>query len=72
MRHPFLAILDDEIKDGVDGVICEMDNESVAQAIIDLYNDKEKQERIINFLKSHDYGNEQEVEKIYALIDDGD
>ena len=57
-----------QLTDGVDGVICEMDNESVAQAILDLHNDKEKQSRIVDYLKSHDYGDENEVEKIYQLI----
>lgn len=58
-----------QLTDGVDGVICEMDNESVARAILDLYNDKEKQQRIVEHLKSHDYGDEKEVEKIYQLIE---
>ena len=58
-----------QIKDGIDGVICDMDNDSVARSIIDLYHDKEKQNRIIDYLKSHDYGNKKEVEKIYKLIE---
>ena len=57
-----------QVIDGVDGVICEMDNESVAQAITDLIYDKEKQDQIINYLRSHDYGNEAEVQKIYNLL----
>lgn len=58
-----------QVMDGVDGVICGMDNESVAQAIIDLVQDKGKQMKIIDYLHSHDYGNEAEVEKIYELLD---
>ena len=57
-----------QVIDGVDGVICEMDNESVAHAIIDLANSAEKQNVIIDYLRSHDYGNEAEVEKIYELV----
>lgn len=57
-----------QIKDGVDGVIVPMDNQGCADGIVNLINDKTKQEEIINYLKTHDYGNEKEVEKIYNLI----
>lgn len=57
-----------QVIDGVDGVICDMDNESVAQAIVDLAQNKEKQMEIIDYLQTHDYGNEAEVEKIYRLV----
>lgn len=57
-----------QVKDGFDGVICGMDNESVAHAIVDLAQDRGKQKRIIDYLCSHDYGNEAEVEKIYRLV----
>ena len=57
-----------QLTDGIDGVICEMDNESVAQAIYDLAHDKERQQKIISYLATHDYGNETEVDKIYQLI----
>ena len=30
--------------------------------------DKVKQKKIIAYLKTHDYGNEMEVEKLYKLI----
>ena len=54
--------------DGIDGVICGMDNESVARAIVYLARDREKQKNIIDYLRCHDYGNEAEVEKIYKLV----
>ncbi len=57
-----------QVIDGVDGVICDMDNESVAQAIVGLAQNKEKQMEIIDYLQTHDYGNETEVEKIYKLV----
>lgn len=57
-----------QVMDGVDGVICGMDNGSVARAIVDLARDKEKQMKIIDYLSTHDYGNEAEVEKIYKLV----
>lgn len=57
-----------QVIDGVDGVICEMQNESVATAIVDLARNKAKQREIVAYLESHDYGNENEVDKIYQLI----
>ena len=57
-----------QVKDGIDGIICEMDNDSIAEAIFNLAQNKEKQIEISNFLTSHDYGNESEVEKIYDLL----
>lgn len=56
-----------QIKDGVDGVIVPMDNEGCARGIFDFLNDKQKQKRIVEYLESHDYGNESEVEKVYEL-----
>lgn len=58
-----------QVNDGVDGLICEMDNESVAKAILDLAADKTRQQQLIDYLSTHDYGNEGEVNKIYELID---
>ena len=57
-----------QIRDGVDGIICGTDNESVADAIISLGKDKQLQTRLKEYVSSHDYGNEKEVEKIYKLL----
>ncbi len=57
-----------QVMNGVDGVICDMDSNSVAQAIIDLLHNEEKMRELINYLKNHDYGNVSEVERIYSLI----
>lgn len=57
-----------QIKNGVDGVIVPMDNEGCAHGIVDFLENKRLQESIIDYLKSHDYGNEVEVDKIYKLI----
>ena len=61
-----------QINDGVDGVIVQLDNEGCADGIVELINDKEKQHRLVEYLKTHDYGNESEVEKIYKLMVVGD
>ena len=57
-----------QIQDGVDGIICGMNNESIAEAIFSLANDKNLQQVLRNYVTSHDYGNEREVEKLYKLL----
>lgn len=58
-----------QIVDGVDGMIVPMDVDMCAQEMADFIRDKEKQERIAVYLKEHDYGNEDEIEKIYQLCE---
>lgn len=58
-----------QIVDGVDGVIVPMDVDRCAQEMADFIRDKEKQERIVAYLEGHDYGNEDEIEKIYQLCE---
>ena len=57
-----------QIENGVDGVIVPMDNRACAEGIKTLIDNKELQARIVEHLRTHDYGNESEVEKIYKLI----
>lgn len=57
-----------QIQDGIDGRIVPMDNEGCAKGIADLILDKELQQRIVDYLQTHDYGNEKEIEKFYKLI----
>ena len=59
---------DSQIQNGIDGIICGMDNQSIADAIISLDKDKQLQARLVDYVSSHDYGNEKEVEKIYKLL----
>lgn len=56
-----------QIINGVDGMICELDNKSVAKAVFDLATDSKKQASIINYLRTHDYVGVTEVEKIYKI-----
>lgn len=58
-----------QIQNGVDGVIVPMDIKESAEGIAEMIQDKTKQKRIVDYLKTHDYGNVSEVEKIYNLID---
>ncbi len=64
------ATSSDQVHDGLDGVIIDMDNEKCAQGIVDFIKDKGKQEKIIDYLKQHDYSNEFEVKKLYTIIGD--
>ena len=59
----------DQVRDGFDGIIVPMDVEGCANGIIDLINNKSKLEYLINNCKNTNYCNEDEVEKIYELID---
>lgn len=56
-----------QIQDGVDGVIVPLDIEQCANAMISFLKDVEKQVKIVNYLSEHDYGNENEINKIYQL-----
>lgn len=56
-----------QVADGVDGVIVPLDVDGCTAAMAEFLKDKEKQERIADYLHLHDYGNEDEIEKIYAL-----
>lgn len=57
-----------QIQDGVDGVICELDNQKIAEAIYELANNQEKQQTFIDYLRTHDYAGMREVEKLYDLL----
>ena len=57
-----------QVKSGDDGIICGMSHEEIANAIIALVNDKNKMNHIKEYLASHDYGNEDEVNKIYDIL----
>lgn len=57
-----------QVKNGIDGIICEMDNDQIANAIYNLANDKEQQAKLTEYLSTHDFGNEIEVNKIYRLL----
>lgn len=58
-----------QIKDGIDGVIVPLDNKGCAAGLAQFITNTSLQERIVNYLRTHDYSNSSEVEKIYALLD---
>ena len=57
-----------QIHDGVDGIIVPMEVDACAQEMVEFIRDKEGQARVVEYLKAHDYGNEEEIEKIYQLV----
>lgn len=59
-----------QVKDGVDGVIVPMDNDGCAKGIVDFILNTQLQKDIIEYLKNHDYGNMDEVEKLYKIINE--
>ena len=59
-----------QIQEGIDGKIVPMDNEGCAQEIAEFILNTELQKQITEYLKTHDYGNETEVEKLYEIINE--
>ena len=53
-----------QVQDGVDGIIVPQSNEEMADTIVTFLQNKQKQQEIINYLKTNHYGNESEVEKL--------
>ncbi|MBD5228353.1 MAG: glycosyltransferase [Bacteroidales bacterium] len=57
-----------QVINGKDGVIVPMANEECAAGIAKFILDSATQNNIKNYLQSHNFGNEEEVSKIYDLI----
>lgn len=57
-----------QIQDGYDGKIVELANEECAKGILDVIRNEELKDRIKDYVRSHDYANSSEIEKIYSLI----
>lgn len=57
-----------QINNGVDGVIVPLDNDGAARGIADFIQNTTLQNKIIDYLHSHDYVNTSEVNKIYKLL----
>jgi len=52
---------------GCDGMIVPLEKEACAESMIEVLKDKELITSLSEYLREHDYGNEDEIEKIYAL-----
>ena len=56
-----------QVKDGYDGLICELSVEGIARGIEGLFNNKNKLKILEDNCKSSDYSNSFELEKLYSL-----
>src|SRR5690625_676723 len=56
-----------QVKDGSDGLICDLSVEGIAKGIENLYNNPVIRKQLKNNCKSTDYQNNQELEKLYEL-----
>lgn len=54
--------------DGTDGLIVPLEEKACAEALTNFIENTELQQRFVAYTRTHDYGNEREVEKIYALM----
>ena len=45
-----------------------MNIQAIAEAIRSITHNKEMRNKIVDYLHTHDYGNESEVNKIYKLL----
>lgn len=59
----------DQIEHGVNGLICDMNAQSVADAVEKLINDKALREKLSFNLSQEKIGNEEEIQKLYDLIE---
>jgi glycosyltransferase involved in cell wall biosynthesis len=57
-----------QLSDGVDGTICELSVDGIAGGIEELYRNSELRKRLANNCSIRDYGNKEEINKIYLLI----
>ena len=60
----------DQIEDGKEGYIVEINSKAIAEGVIDLIDNKEKRDEISNYLLAHEYGNQSEIEKYIKVIDE--
>ena len=56
-----------QVQTGVDGIIVPMDVQEWADCLAEFIMDTESRDRIALYLREHDYGNENEIEKIYKM-----
>ena len=72
LNKPIVAtnfdIIYDQIRDGENGIITDMNGLSVGRGILKLINDSKKRKEIIRNLSSESVGTEKEINKIYKII----
>lgn len=58
-----------QLTDGVDGIIVPNDVDGAAEGLMAFIKDVNKRNEITTFLRTHHYGNEEEVNKIYQILE---
>jgi glycosyltransferase involved in cell wall biosynthesis len=58
----------DQIENGVNGLICEMNPEALAASVENLLKDENLREKLSRNLAKEDFSTEKEIEKIYKLL----
>lgn len=58
----------DQIKDTITGLIADMNPESIAEKLLSLYKDESLRQKLIANLEREQLGNENEIQKLYKLI----
>ena len=57
-----------QVKNRIDGYICDLSVEGIVEGIEKLYKDKELRQVLVNNCKNTDYANSHELEKLYEII----
>ena len=57
-----------QLQNGIDGIIVPIDVDKCAEAMAMALTDERQKKSIVDYLITHNYGNESEVETIYSLI----
>lgn len=57
-----------QVVNGIDGIIVPLEVDECATQMAEFMSDVERRHEIIQYLETHDYGNEDEVNKIYELL----
>ena len=65
-RYP---TVNDQIEDGREGIVVDIDSKALAAGIKDLLDNEEKRDSLKNYLNSKEYGNQSEVQKYIELFD---
>lgn len=62
------STVNDQFENGVNALICDMNGKSLADTILEIINHPGKQQRLIDYLKTHIVDNTSEIKKIYQFL----
>lgn len=63
------ATVNDQILDRQEGIVVDMTPEGIANGIAELLGNKQLRKSLEDYLSSHEYGNQREIEKYYKYIE---